>query len=66
MKYLVELESGKNNIAGCDLRIERGSTIVDAKDETEAVELAMDKLDLKHYGHWPDFRVVKSIKKLEL
>lgn len=66
-KFLIEIESGKNNIAKCPIHIMRGSFILKALDEEEAMEEVFKKAlysSLKHYGFNGDWVIVKNITKL--
>lgn len=67
-KYLVQIESGKNNIANRDLSIQRGSRIIEAKSEQDAFEKAFgdynNHYSLTHFWHSPDWQKVTNIKLL--
>lgn len=71
-KYLVIIESGLNNIGGCQLHIMRASKIIEAISFDKAAEIALSKnkhgipfLPTFHYGHSPDYATVIDIKQLE-
>ena len=70
--FLVFIESGKNNIAGCNLRIMKGVVRINVKsisDVQDNFQTIFKKehgynYSLYHYGSDPDWQIITEIKQL--
>jgi hypothetical protein len=71
-KFLITIESGKNNIGGCTLHIMRGSVIINAKSIDDARDNFQTifktehlySYKLLHFGHEPDWQIITDIKEV--
>lgn len=63
-KYLVLIESGKNNIGGCNLHILKMAIIVNAASSDEAITKAREGNHPRHYGHSGDYITIIDIKEI--
>jgi len=63
--YLVNIESGRHNIEGLELRIVKESHIIAATDEERAIRIALSDITVRHYGHEPSYQIVIDIKQIK-